>query len=124
MRSLSIFGATGSVGAQTFDLVMRAGGPQAYRTVALTGGRNVAVLAQMARALQAEVAVCADAACLPALRAALAGSGVEAAAGAAAIAEAADRPADWVMSAIVGAAGLVPGLRALRQRHHDHRQRQ
>lgn len=114
MRTISIFGATGSIGESTFDLITRAGGPEAFRTVAVTGGRNVARLAEMARALRAEVAVCADESCLPALRDALAGTGVEVAAGDAAIAEAADRPADWVMSAIVGAAGLVPGLRALR----------
>jgi len=114
MRSISIFGATGSIGESTFDLIRRAGGAEAYRTVALTGARNVARLAEMARELRAEVAVTAHEAELPALRAALAGSGVEAAAGAVAIAEAADRPADWVMSAIVGAAGLVPGMRALR----------
>ena len=110
-----MFGATGSVGESTFDLLMRQGGPDAYRCVALTGGQKVDRLAEMARALRAEVAVTADEACLPALRAALAGSGIAAAAGQAAIAEAADRPADWVMSAIVGAAGLVPGMRALRQ---------
>ena len=114
MRSISIFGATGSIGESTFDLIRRAGGAGAFRTVALTGARNVARLAEMARELRAEVAVVAHEDELPALRAALAGSGVEAAAGAAAIAEAADRPADWVMSAIVGAAGLVPGMRALR----------
>ncbi|MEH6773139.1 MAG: 1-deoxy-D-xylulose-5-phosphate reductoisomerase [Cereibacter changlensis] len=114
MRSLSIFGATGSIGESTFDLVMRQGGPAAFRTVALTGGRNVTRLAEMARALQAELAVTAHDDCLPALRAALQGSGVEVAAGAQAIGEAADRPADWVMSAIVGAAGLAPGMRALR----------
>ncbi|QYK40047.1 MAG: 1-deoxy-D-xylulose-5-phosphate reductoisomerase [Paracoccaceae bacterium] len=114
MRSLSIFGATGSVGESTFDLVMRAGGPQTFRTVALTGAQNVDRLAQMAKALRAEVAVTADPARLGDLRTALAGSGTEAAAGPEAVAEAADRPADWVMSAIVGAAGLVPGLRALR----------
>ena len=114
MRSISIFGATGSVGESTFDLITRAGGADAFRTVALTGGRNVTRLAEMARALRAEVAVCADESCLPALRDALAGTGIEVAAGDAAIADAADRPADWVMSAIVGAAGLVPGLRALR----------
>jgi 1-deoxy-D-xylulose-5-phosphate reductoisomerase len=114
MRSISIFGATGSIGESTFDLIRRAGGAEAYRTVALTGARNVARLAEMARELRAEVAVVAHQEELPALRAALAGSGVEAAAGAEAIAEAADRPADWVMSAIVGAAGLVPGMRALR----------
>ena len=114
MRSISVFGATGSIGENTFDLLMRDGGPDAYRTVALTGSQNIARLAEMARALRAEVAVTADEARLPDLRAALAGSGTEATAGAQAIAEAADRPANWVMSGIVGAAGLVPGLRALR----------
>ncbi len=114
MRSVSIFGVTGSIGEQTFDLLMRAGGPTTYRTVALTGGRNVTRLAEMARALQAEVAVCADTADLAVLRDALAGTATESAAGTDAIADAADRSADWVMSAIVGAAGLVPGLRALR----------
>lgn len=114
MRSLSIFGATGSVGEQTVDLLRRAGGAEAFRVVALTGGRNLARLAEMARELRAELAVCADPAGLAELRARLAGSSVAAAAGPDAIAEAADRPADWVMSAIVGAAGLVPGFRALR----------
>lgn len=114
MRSLSIFGATGSVGEQTVDLLLRAGGAEAYRVVALTGGRNIARLAEMARELRAEVAVCAEPSGLAELRERLAGSGVEAAAGPEAIAEAADRPADWLMSAIVGAAGLVPGIRALR----------
>ena len=114
MRSISIFGATGSIGEQTFDLIERAGGAKAFKVVALTGGQNVARLAEMARALRAELAVCGDPAGLADLRDRLAGSGVVAAAGPAAIAEAADRPADWVMSAIVGAAGLVPGFRALR----------
>ncbi len=114
MRSVSVFGATGSIGENTFDLLMRGGGPDVFRTVALTGARNIKRLAEMARALRAEVAVTADESLLSDLRMALAGSGTEAAAGAQAIAEAADRPADWVMSGIVGAAGLVPGLRALR----------
>ena len=114
MRSVSVFGATGSIGENTFDLLMRAGGPEAFRTVALTGARNIKRLAEMARALRAEVAVTADETLLPALKDALAGSGVQAAAGPQAILEAADRPADWVMSAIVGAAGLAPGMRALR----------
>ncbi|MBL9050513.1 MAG: 1-deoxy-D-xylulose-5-phosphate reductoisomerase [Tabrizicola sp.] len=114
MRSISIFGATGSVGEQTVDLLRRAGGAGAFRVVALTGGRNVARLAEIARELQAEVAVCADPDGLVELRERLAESGVAVAAGPEAIAEAADRPADWVMSAIVGAAGLVPGLRVLR----------
>ncbi|MGO4854723.1 1-deoxy-D-xylulose-5-phosphate reductoisomerase [Phaeovulum sp. W22_SRMD_FR3] len=114
MRRISVFGATGSIGESTFDLLMRQGGPEAYHTVALTGGRNVARLAAMARALRAEVAVTAYDDCLPALRAALAGSGIAVAAGEAALIEAADRPADWIMSAIVGAAGLAPGFHALR----------
>jgi len=113
MRSISVFGATGSIGESTFDLLMRQGGVARYRTVALTAGRNVARLAEQARALRAELAVIADAALLPDLRAALAGTGTLTAGGEAAVAEAADRPADWVMSGIVGAAGLVPGFRAL-----------
>ena len=113
MRSVSIFGATGSIGESAFDLLMRSGGAGAWRTVALTGGRNVARLAEMARTLRAEIAVIADETLLPDLRAALAGTGVESAAGAVAVAEAADRPADWSLSAIVGAAGLAPGLRVV-----------
>ena len=113
MRRVSILGATGSIGQSTIDLIRR--DPDGYDVVALTGGGNVARLAADARALGAEVAVVAQEALLPELRAALAGSGVEAAAGRAALLEAASRPADWVMSAIVGAAGLAPGLRALEQ---------
>ncbi len=114
MRSISVFGATGSIGENTFDLLMHQGGAQTYRTVALTGGRNIARLAEMARTLRAEIAVTAHDDCLADLRAALAGTDTAVAAGPAAIVEAADRPADWFMSAIVGAAGLEPGFRALR----------
>ncbi len=113
MRRISIFGATGSVGESTFDLIGRAGGADQFQTVALTGGRNLARLVEMAIALRAEVAVSAYDDALPELRERLLGTGIAAAAGSAAISEAADRPADWVMSAIVGAAGLVPGIRAL-----------
>jgi len=113
MRRVSILGATGSIGQSTIDLIARA--PDDYDVVALTGGQNIARLAADARALRAEVAVTADEALLPELRAALAGSGVEAAAGRAALIEAAAREAHWVMSAIVGAAGLAPGLKALEQ---------
>lgn len=114
MRRISVFGSTGSIGVNTLDLLTRQGGAGAYQVVALTGGRNVDLLASQARALRAEVAVTAYEDCLPALRDALHGSGIEAAAGQAALIEAADRPADWIMSAIVGAAGLAPGFRALR----------
>lgn len=115
MQSVAVFGATGSIGESTFDLLMRQGGPQRYRTVALTGGRNVRRLAEMARALKAELAVVADPSCLSDLRALLEGSGTEVAAGPEAVIEAGARDADWVMSAIVGAAGLAPGMQALRR---------
>lgn len=114
MRSISIFGATGSVGESTFDLIRRQGGRDAFRTVALTGGSNTVRLAEMALELRPEIVVCADETKLSGLRDALAGTGIEVAAGNQAIADAAERPTDWVMSAIIGAAGLIPGLRALR----------
>ena len=111
-RRVSIFGATGSVGQSTLDLLAR--DRDAYEIIALTGGANVARLAADARRMGAQVAVTADPGRLGDLRDALAGSGVATAAGSAALIEAADRPADWVMSAIVGAAGLAPGFAALR----------
>ena len=113
MRKISIFGATGSIGQNTIDLIRR--DPEAYDIVALSGGHNIAQRARDAIELRAEVAITAHDHRLPELRAALAGSDVEAAAGADALVEAASRPADWIMSAIVGAAGLAPGLRALEQ---------
>ncbi len=113
MRRISIFGSTGSIGESTVDLIARA--PEAYDVVALSGGRNIARLAEQAVALNAKLAVT----CFPDYKQELAellsGTGIEVAAGPKAIAEAAERPADWVMSAIVGAAGLVPGLKALEQ---------
>ncbi len=112
-RRVSIFGATGSIGQNTIDLISRA--PEDFDVVVLTGASNITQLAKDAIDLNAEVAVTADETRLDDLRAALAGSGVEAAAGQVALEEAASRPADWVMSAIVGAAGLAPGLRALEQ---------
>jgi 1-deoxy-D-xylulose-5-phosphate reductoisomerase len=110
---VSIFGATGSVGQNTIDLIARA--PQDYDVVALTGGANIAQLAEDAIRLKADLAVTAHDDRVEELRAALAGSGVEAASGTQAIAEAGARPVDWAMSAIVGAAGLPPGLAALAQ---------
>ena len=113
MRKVTIFGATGSIGQNTIDLILR--DAEAYDVVALTGGRNVETLAEQAIALKAEIAVTAFDGCYDALKDALAGTGIEVAAGTQAVAEAAHRPADWVMSAIVGAAGLVPGLEVLQQ---------
>ncbi|EBA17723.1 1-deoxy-D-xylulose 5-phosphate reductoisomerase [Roseobacter sp. SK209-2-6] len=113
MRKVTIFGATGSIGQSTIDLIRRS--PGTYDVVALTGGRNIARLAEDAIALKADLAVTAHEELLQPLREALQGSGVEAAAGQGALLEAATRPADWIMSAIVGAAGLAPGLKALEQ---------
>ncbi|WP_226781072.1 1-deoxy-D-xylulose-5-phosphate reductoisomerase [Oceaniglobus trochenteri] len=112
-RRVSVFGATGSIGGNTLDLIGRA--PDSYDVIALSGGRNVALLADLARRHNAQIAVTAYDDCLPALRDHLAGSGIDCAAGAGAIVAAAERPADWVMSAIVGAAGLAPGMAALKQ---------
>ena len=112
MRKVSIFGATGSIGQSAIDLIKR--DLDKYQIIALTGGRNIAQLAKDARDLKAEIAVTAFPEYLGDLQAALAGSGIQATAGEAALIEAADRPADWILSAIVGIAGLAPGLRALR----------
>lgn len=112
-RRVSIFGATGSIGVNTLDLIGRDRG--SFKVVALTGGRNVELLARQAREFDAELAVTAFDDCMQGLREALAGTGTEVAAGQEALIEAATRPADWVMSAIVGAAGLAPGLKALEQ---------
>jgi 1-deoxy-D-xylulose-5-phosphate reductoisomerase len=112
-RRISILGATGSIGESTLDLVGR--DPSAYTVVALTGGRNAARLAELAVKHRALLAVIADETCHAELRDRLAGTGIETAAGSAALIEAASRPADWVMGAIVGAAGLKPTLAAVRQ---------
>ncbi len=106
-------GATGSIGQSTIDLIRR--DIENYDVVALTGGRNLDKLANDAKALRADLAVTCYEECLPELTNMLAGTGIEVAAGNAAIVEAAERPADWCMSAIVGAAGLAPGWAALRQ---------
>ena len=112
-RRVTIFGATGSIGQNTINLIRRE--RKSYDIKVLSGGANVERLALDARELDAELAVTAFESELPRLREALSGSGIEAAAGEAALVEAAERPADWVMSAIVGAAGLAPGLAALKQ---------
>ena len=112
MRRISIFGATGSIGQSTIDLIRR--DRERYKLVALTGGRNIDRLAQDARDLGAEVAVTAHDELLSDLKVALSGSGVQATAGRHALLEAAEREADWIMSAIVGSAGLAPGLHALK----------
>ncbi|KQW83666.1 1-deoxy-D-xylulose-5-phosphate reductoisomerase [Brevundimonas sp. Root1279] len=107
-RRVTVLGSTGSVGCSTLDLMEQAeaAGSGAFEVEALTGGANIARLAEQARRWKPKLAVTADPARLNELRDALAGSGVEVAAGEGAVIEAATRPADWVMASIVGAAGL------------------
>lgn len=112
-RSISILGATGSVGASTLDLIRR--NPGAWRVSALTANGNVVDLARLAREFDAEIAVVADEARLPDLREALAGSGVEAAGGKQALCDAAARGPDMTIAAIVGCAGLGPTMAAIEQ---------
>ncbi|MCH2495438.1 MAG: 1-deoxy-D-xylulose-5-phosphate reductoisomerase [Pseudomonadota bacterium] len=112
-RTISILGATGSVGEQTLDLVRR--NRDDWRVVALTANCQVATLAAAAREFGAEIAVVADESCLADLREALAGSGIEAAAGRTALCEAAARPVDLTVAAIVGCAGLGPTMAAIEQ---------
>ena len=112
-RRLSILGSTGSIGCSTLDLVAR--NPEAFEIEALTANRSVSRLAVQAKRLGARQAVVADESCYADLKEALGGTGIEVAAGSTAVAEAAARPADWVMAAIVGAAGLQPTLAAVRQ---------
>ncbi|MBA3049095.1 MAG: 1-deoxy-D-xylulose-5-phosphate reductoisomerase, partial [Brevundimonas sp.] len=107
-RRVTVLGSTGSVGCSTLDLMdqAEATGSGAFEVEALTGGANISRLAEQARRWKPRLAVTADPARLDELRDALAGSGVEAAAGDQAVIEAAARTADWIMAAIVGAAGL------------------
>jgi 1-deoxy-D-xylulose-5-phosphate reductoisomerase len=110
-RRITILGSTGSVGCSTLDLVER--DPTRFEVLALTAARNVERLADQARRLRPALAVIADETCYKALKRELAGSGIELAAGPEAVVEAARRPAEWVMSAIVGAAGLEATLAAV-----------
>jgi 1-deoxy-D-xylulose-5-phosphate reductoisomerase len=112
-RRVTILGSTGSIGQSTVDLLVR--NRDAFAVEALTAHHNTALLAEQARALGARFAAVADPADYPALKEALSGSGIEVACGRAALVEAAERPADWVMAGIVGAAGLEPTLAAVRQ---------
>ena len=110
-RSVTVLGATGSIGDSTMDLLR--GARDRYRVEALTGNSNVQGLAKLAREFNVRFAAVADPARLSELREALAGTGIEYGAGESAIIEAAARPADWVMAAVSGAAGLKPALAAV-----------
>src|SRR5271169_4117244 len=109
-RAVTLLGATGSIGKSTVDLLRQEA--ELYRVEAVTAHRNAASLARLARELGARFAAVADPDAYGELKAELSGSGIEAAAGAAAIVEAAQRPADWVMAAITGATSLEPTLAA------------
>lgn len=113
MRRVTVLGSTGSIGGNTVDLLARNRG--AYQVEALTGNRNVALLAAQAKSLQAKLAVVGDESLYGELKDLLAGTGIEAAAGADAVADAAARPSDVVIAAIVGTAGLKPTLQAVRR---------
>ncbi len=113
VRRVTILGSTGSIGRSTLEVLALAG--EAVEVEALTGARNVALLAEQAVRMRARRAVTADPARYGELRERLAGTGIEAAAGAEAVREAAQAPADWVMASIVGAAGLDPTLAAARR---------
>jgi 1-deoxy-D-xylulose-5-phosphate reductoisomerase len=112
-RRISILGSTGSIGGNTIDLVER--NPDSFEIVALTANRNVEQLAAQARRLRPALAVIGDEAAYGQLKEALEGTAIEVAAGRGALVEAASRPAEWVMAAIVGAAGLEPTLAAIAQ---------
>ncbi len=112
-KSVTILGSTGSVGCQTIDLLQRE--PERYRIVALTANRNVEELSRQARALRPEFVAIADCEFYDELKANLSGSGIVVGAGPSGIVEAADANAEWVMAAIVGAAGLKPTLQAVRR---------
>jgi len=113
VRSVTILGSTGSVGSNTVELVERESGT--FRTEALVANRNVAKLAEQAVRLKAKLAVVSDTSAYQGLKEALFGSFIEVAAGPDAVIEAASRPAEWVMAAIVGAAGLHPTLAAVKR---------
>lgn len=112
-KKLTILGATGSIGCSTTDLVRR--NPDRFRIEAVTANSNAAELAKIAKEFNVSAAVVADESCYLALKEALAGTGIEAAAGPQALDDVAARPVDLVMAGIVGAAGLSPTLAAIRQ---------
>jgi 1-deoxy-D-xylulose-5-phosphate reductoisomerase len=112
-RKVTVLGATGSIGESTLDLIGRS--PDLFEVVALTGGSNAAKLAKLAIHHRAKYAAIADDTQFSLLKDLLAGTDIEVSAGEAALCEAARRPADWIMAAIVGAAGLRPTFAAVSQ---------
>ena len=111
VRRVTVLGATGSIGDSTMDLIRAA--PERYQVEALTANTNVEGLVKLAKEFRARFVAVADASRLAELRAALAGTGIQCGAGDSAIVEAAERPSDWLMAAVSGAAGLKPALAAV-----------
>src|ERR1700737_1386747 len=109
-RTVTLLGATGSIGASTLDLIKRE--RDRYRVEAVSANKNVAALAAMAGEGGARFAAVGDPDAFAGLKDALSGTGIEIGAGESAVIEAAQRPADWVIGAITGAAGLKPTLAA------------
>jgi len=114
-RRLTILGSTGSIGTNTLDVINQLGGRDAFEIAAVTGNGNIGLLAEQAKATGAELAVTASEGQYENLKSALAGTGIEVAAGRSGLIEAAERDAGWVMAAIVGTAGLAPTLAAARR---------
>lgn len=112
-RRVTILGSTGSVGCSTIDLIER--NPGGYVVEAITAGNNIGLLVEQARRLRPRFVALADPAGYRDLKSALQGTGIETAAGPEAVIAAAERSSDWVMAAIVGAAGLAPTLAAIRR---------
>lgn len=110
-RSVTILGSTGSIGKSTVDLLLK--NPDRFTVEALVAQKNFAALAAQAKTLRAKMAVVEDVSCYASLKDALVGTGITAAAGKEAVIEAAQAPAEWVMSAIVGTAGLRPTYAAI-----------
>lgn len=115
VKTVTVLGSTGSIGRSTADLL--AANPDRFRVLALVGNRNAAQLADQARTLRAEVAVCADPSMAAELKAALAGSGIRMDCGPDAVLAAARMGAEWTMAAITGIAGLAPTLAAAEAGH-------
>jgi 1-deoxy-D-xylulose-5-phosphate reductoisomerase len=114
-RRISILGSTGSIGVNTLDVVAQLGGREAFDVAAITGNSNIDLLAEQAKTFGARLAVTADDKQYAVLKNALSGTGIEVAAGRAALVEAGERPSEWVMAAIVGTAGLAPTLAAAKR---------
>lgn len=112
-KSITILGSTGSIGKSTVDIIRRE--PDKYRVIALTGNQNISLLAEQAKLLNAEIAVTADETKYAELKELLSDTAVRAAAGFQAVIDAAKEDADWTMSSIVGAAGLLPTMEVVKR---------